>query len=73
MRRAVEKARRELGALRGALEQAEGADFPADEYQECDERLAATTSWIADEEARLRAKSLRAGGLEPDRLRSRER
>lgn len=69
----MEKARRELGALRGALEQAEGEDFPADQYEECDERLATTTGWIGEEEARLRAKTLRAGGLEPGRLRRGER
>lgn len=69
LRRSVEKARRELGALRAALEEAEGGDFPSDKYEECDERLAATTGWIGEEEARLRAKTLRAGGLEPSTLR----
>lgn len=65
----MEKARRELRALRGALEQAEGDDFPADDYRECDERLATVAEWVGQEEARLRAKVLHAGGLEPGRVR----
>ena len=69
LRRSVEKARRELRALRGALERAEGDDFPDDDYRECDEHLAAATEWVGQEEARLRAKVLQAGGLEPGRVR----
>jgi len=69
LRRSVEKARRELDALRGAIVRAEGSDFPDDDYAECDEHLAAVADWTSQEEARLRAKVLCAGGLEPGRVR----
>ena len=69
LRRSVEKARRELRVVRGALEQAEGDDFPDDDYRECDEHLTAAAEWVGQEEARLRAKVLHAGGLEPGRVR----
>lgn len=69
LRRAVEKARRELGVLRGALERAEGGDFPGDEYEEAGRHLDAVGDWLNQEETRLRAKVLQAGGLEPGRVR----
>lgn len=69
MRRSLEKARRELGVLRGTLERAEADDFPGDEYEDAGRRLDAVTEWLNQEEARLRAKVLQAGGLEPGRVR----
>lgn len=71
LRRSVEKAGRELGVLRGALERAEADDFPADEYEGASRRLDALGEWLNHEEARLRAKVLQAGGLEPGRVRRR--
>jgi len=69
LRRALEKAGRELRALEGALGRAEGSDFPAERYAE-------VASWIDDavlftdeEGERLREKILHAGGLEPGRVR----
>lgn len=69
MRRSLEKARRELGVLRGALERAEAGDFPGDEYENAGGHLDAVADWLNQEEARLRAKVLQAGGLEPGRVR----
>ncbi|MGI9628402.1 MAG: hypothetical protein ACR2QM_16325 [Longimicrobiales bacterium] len=69
LQRSLEKTRRELTALRGALETAEGGDFPADQYEECDRHLSAVGSWANVEGRRLQGKILAAGGLEPGRLR----
>ncbi len=69
LRRSVEKARRELRILRGALESAEGDDFPEDEYREVAGYLSALDDWLNREGARLRAKVLQAGGIEPGRVR----
>jgi len=68
-KRSVEKCRRELGALRGALETAEGDDFPAAEYDEVHTHLDAAGTFAGREGARLQAKILVAGGLEPGRVR----
>jgi len=67
--RALEKAARELEALRGALRHAEGEDFPADAYEEAHRRLAALEAFVDEEGERLREKILHAGGLEPGRVR----
>ncbi len=69
LRRSLEKARRELGVLRAALERAEGGDFPGGDYEDAGRRLDAVGDWLNQEEARLRAKVLQAGGLEPGRVR----
>lgn len=69
LRRAVEKAERELEALMGALRHAEGADFPADRYEEIARALVSALDFTDEEGERLREKILHAGGLEPGRVR----
>lgn len=69
LRRAAEKAARELEALRGSLQHAEGADFPLEEYDNVDAALQRVMSFVDDEAARLQEKILHAGGLEPGRVR----
>ena len=69
LRRALVKARRELDAMRTALISAEGDEFPQDDYADRDEQLASINEWLNGEEARLRTKVLRAGGIDPGRLR----
>jgi len=69
LRRATEKAARELEALRGSLEHAEGSDFPADTYQEVDEAMRLIMDFSEEEAVRLQEKILHAGGLEPGRVR----
>ena len=69
LRRAIEKAERELDALRGALARAEGDDFPHAEYQKASEALGTLLEFTDEEGARLQEKILHAGGLEPGRVR----
>ena len=69
LRRALEKAVSELGDVRGALRHAEGADFPAPDFDEAESHLAAVTDFVDDQAERLAEKILRAGGLEPGRVR----
>jgi Cdc6-like AAA superfamily ATPase len=69
LRRAAEKARRELDALEGALRHAEGSDFPEEEYRGVDEMLSRLEDFTEEEARRLQAKILHAGGLEPGRVR----
>ena len=69
LRRAVEKARREVRGLRSTLHSSEADGFPGDNYAEMDEHLAAVTELVNREQARQRAKILRAGGIAPGRLR----
>ena len=69
LRRAVEKARRELGALAGAIRRAEGDDFPSESYDEAQERMDRILDFLDEEGHRLEAKILQAGGLEPGRIR----
>jgi hypothetical protein len=69
LRRAVEKAESELGAFAGALRHAEGADFPAGEFDEAERRLAELIQFMDEQEQRLQDKILQAGGLEPGRVR----
>ena len=71
LRRAVEKAERELEALMGALQHAEGADFPAHRYEEIARALVSAWDFTDEEGERLREKILHAGGLEPGRVRRR--
>ena len=69
LRRASEKSLRELEALDGALRRAEGDDFPAEAYDAVADHLDAVQLFCDEEAARLQAKILHAGGLEPGRVR----
>lgn len=69
LQRSLEKCVRELGGLRGALESAEGEDFPAEDYDEVEGLLNQAREHASREGARLQAKILAAGGLEPGRVR----
>ena len=69
LRRAVEKSRREVEALRGALCHAEGQDFPETEYEEVMNKLVAIEDFLDREAERLQEKILSFGGLEPGRVR----
>ena len=69
LRRAVEKSRREVEALRGALCHAEGDDFPEAEYEDAMNHLMEIESFLDREAARLEEKILAFGGLEPGRVR----
>lgn len=69
MRRAVEKTLRELDALEGALERAEGDDFPRDRYDELRGHLGLVSDFADEEAQRLQEKILHSGGLEPGRIR----
>ena len=69
LRRALEKSRRELDALSGAIRHAEGDDFPADEYEGARARMNEILDFLDEEGRRLEAKILQAGGLEPGRIR----
>ncbi len=69
LRRASEKAERELDALVGALRHAEGADFPAERYDEILNAVRAVVDFTDEEGERLREKVLHSGGLEPGRVR----
>jgi len=67
--RALEKGRRELRSLVGAIRTAEGEDFPRESYREAEERLDALEDFVREEGARLQSKILQAGGIEPGRVR----
>lgn len=69
LRRAVEKARRELDDLEGALVHAEGEDFPHHEYERVREGMSVMLEFCDEEGRRLQRKILHAGGLEPGRIR----
>lgn len=69
LRRAAEKAERELEGLRAALHHAEAEDFPAGEYDAMEQRLADVRAFCDEEGRRLQEKILHAGGLEPGRTR----
>jgi hypothetical protein len=69
LRRSLEKAVTELDAVRGALEHVEGADFPAAAFVDADQHLAAVDGFVDEQAERLAEKVLRAGGLEPGRVR----
>lgn len=68
-RRALEKARRELESLQGAIRHAEGSDFPAEAYADAEDRIRELLDFLDEEGRRLQEKILRAGGLEPGRIR----
>jgi len=69
LRRAVEKADRELDSLEGSLVHAEGEDFPRDEYERIRESMRVLLDFCDEEGRRLQQKILHAGGLEPGRVR----
>ncbi len=69
LRRAVEKAEREMSALEGALTHAEGTDFPSDTYEEVNVSLRHILDFTEEEAVRLQQKILHSGGLEPGRVR----
>lgn len=69
LRRAAEKAIREMETLRGALERAEGSDFPIDTYEEMESTVQRILDFADDEATRLQEKVLHSGGLEPGRVR----
>jgi hypothetical protein len=69
LRRAVEKADAELGAVGGALRHAEAGDFPAGEFAAAAEHLLAIAQFIDEQEQRLQEKILHVGGIEPGRVR----
>lgn len=69
LRRAAEKAERELETLEGSLRHAEGDDFPVEEYRQVAEALRRLLVFTDEEGARLQDKILHSGGLEPGRVR----
>jgi hypothetical protein len=69
LRRAVEKADRELGSLEASLKHAEGPDFPEERYEQVRDAMRLAASFTEEEGARLAEKLLQAGGLEPGRVR----
>ena len=69
LRRAIEKSRREIEALRGALCRAEGGDFPEADYEDAMRNLTEIEGFLDREAARLQEKILSLGGLEPGRIR----
>jgi hypothetical protein len=69
LRRALEKTEHELSAVRGALEHAEGSDFPHEQFDAAQQNLAAIESFIDEQAERIEEKILAAGGLEPGRVR----
>ncbi len=69
LRRAVEKAAREVDALEGSIRAAEGEDFPEATYEDAREHLRALLEMVEGESQRLQDKMLHAGGLEPGRIR----
>ena len=69
LRRAAEKSLREMDALEAALAGAEGADFPAADYEETRALLRRVADFCDQEGERLQRKILHAGGLEPGRVR----
>ena len=69
LRRATEKAERELEALEGALAHAEGDDFPSAAYDSARSAVRLLLDFTEEEGTRLREKILHTGGLEPGRVR----
>lgn len=68
LRRALEKARREIRGLRELLHQTEADGFPGDDYAEMDDHLVAVVEMVNREQARQQAKILRGGGISAGRL-----
>ncbi len=68
LRRALEKAKREVRGLRQGLDESEADGYPGDDYAEMEGHLDAVTELVNREQARQQAKILRAGGIGPGRL-----
>ena len=69
LRRALEKTSQELDAVRGALEHAEGSDFPHADFDGVQQHLDAIDAFIEEQAERIEEKILSGGGLEPGRIR----
>ncbi|HEX7050779.1 MAG TPA: hypothetical protein VF188_11295 [Longimicrobiales bacterium] len=69
LRRTTDKAARELETLEAALRDADGDDFPADVFQEAADHLHAVGEFIDEQEERLQARLLEAGGVTVEHLR----
>jgi hypothetical protein len=69
LRRAVEKARRELDSVAGTLRSVEAQDFPGETFEEVSSELDRVVTFVDEQEQRLAEKILHAGGLEPGRVR----
>jgi hypothetical protein len=69
LRRAIEKAERELEAVQGALRHAEGSDFPEQAFRDAVTNIRMLETFVDEQEERLADKILHAGGLEPGRVR----
>jgi hypothetical protein len=69
LRRALEKSEKELDSVVGALRHAEGEDFPSGGYEGAREAIRSAMDFVDGEGERLQEKILRAGGLEPGRVR----
>ena len=68
LRRALEKARREIRGLRELLDSTEAEGYPGDDYDEMSDHLAAVLELVSREQSRQQAKILRAGGIGQGRL-----
>jgi hypothetical protein len=69
LRRALEKARRELAELAGSIRRAEGSDHPTEAYAQAERGLDELLEFLDQEAQRLEDKILSSGGLEPGRVR----
>jgi hypothetical protein len=69
LRRAVEKAARELETVENALRTAGGGDVPAQVFEEAAHHLLAVAEFIDEQDERLQTTILEAGGIDPERLR----
>jgi uncharacterized coiled-coil protein SlyX len=69
LRRALEKTSHELDAVRGALQHAEGSDFPHANFDAAQQHISALNDFVAEQAERIEEKMLSAGGLEPGRIR----
>ncbi len=69
LRRAIEKAQRELESVDNALRQAEGSDFPRQAFDDARANMTQVDTFVDEQEERLADKILHAGGLEPGRVR----
>jgi hypothetical protein len=69
LRRAMEKAQRELADVHGALRHAEADDFPAADFAAAETHLQGVIQFVTEQAERLEEKMLHAGGLEPGRVR----
>ncbi len=68
LRRAAEKASRELDEAADAGYTIDEEGFPVEELEQARAGLVAVRSFVEAEEARLRSRVLREGGLDPRRL-----